>query len=139
IKNSKAIPETEREKQFIERLTTEAVLTALERHAGTTRSLYVMPGKKTIAEGKDLTNVKFIIGTGGALTRLPERIAILKKVALHGKGQELFPKNNAHILIDNDYIMASLGVLSMQFPQDALHLLKKSLAITPDDQAERRD
>lgn len=139
IKSTKPIPETDREKQFIERLATEAVLTALERHAGTTRTLYVMPGKKTIAEGKDLTNVKYIIGTGGALTRLPERIAILKKVGLHGRGQELFPKNNAQILIDNNYIMASLGVLSKHSPQDALYLLKNSLAITPDNQAGKRD
>lgn len=129
IKNAKPIPETEREKQFIERLTKEAVLTSLERHAGVLRHLYGPTGKKTVAEGKDLTNVKYIIGTGGALTRLPNRVDILKAAANHGKGNDLFPGKNAEILIDNHYIMASLGVLSKRFPEAALSLMKQSLEI----------
>lgn len=127
--NAKPIPETEREKEFIERLTKEAVLTSLERHAGRLRNLYGLTGRKTVAEGKDLTNVKYIIGTGGALTRLPKRIEILNKVGHHGKGEELFPKNEARILIDNYYIMASLGVLSKKYPEDAIELFKKSLEL----------
>jgi len=129
IKNAKPIPETDREKQFIERLTKEAVLTSLERHAGRLRHLYGPTGKKTVAEGKDLTNIKYIIGTGGALTRLPNRIEILKAVGLHSKGTELYPGKDARILIDNHYIMASLGVLSKRFPEAALELMKQSMQI----------
>ncbi|MGB7604211.1 MAG: GlmL-related ornithine degradation protein [Lutisporaceae bacterium] len=129
VSNAKPIPETEREKEFIERLTREAVLTSLERHAGAIRYLYGSSGKKTIAEGKDLTNVKYIVGTGGALTRLPNRVRILETVGKYSKGTELFPTNNAKILIDNYYIMASLGVLSKRYPKDALMLLKQSMEI----------
>jgi len=129
IANAKPIPQTDREKQFIERLTKEAVLTSMERHAGIIRHFYGPSGKKTVAEGKDLTNVKYVIGTGGALTRLPNRIEILNQVSRHGKGTELYPTQNAKVLIDNDYIMASLGVLSKRYPQDALHLLKKSMEL----------
>lgn len=129
IKNAKPIPQTDREKQFIERLTKEAVLTSLERHAGTLRYLYGPTGKKTVAEGKDLTNIKFIIGTGGALTRLPDRVGILEEVGRHSKGIELFPGKNSKILIDNHYIMASLGVLSKRFPEAALELMKSSMGI----------
>jgi len=129
IKNAKPIPETDREKQFIERLTREAVLTSLERHAGVLRNLYGPTGKKTIAEGKDLTNVKYVIGTGGALTRLPERTEILRSVTTYGKGMDLFPGKDAQVLIDNHYIMASLGVLSKRFPEAALALMKQSMNI----------
>ncbi len=124
-----AIPKNEREIKFVERLTEEAVLTSLERHAGRTRNLYTASGKKTIAEGKDLTAIKYIIGTGGALTRLPNRENILKKVASGSKGEELYPSINAKVLIDNDYIFASLGVLSKKYPEDALLLMKQSLKI----------
>ena len=110
-------------------MTEEAVLSSLERHAGTIRNLYSSSGKKTVAEGKDLSAVKYIIGTGGALTRLPNREAILKKAAGYSKGLELFPTVNAKVLIDNDYILASLGVLSKKYPKDALLLMKKSLNI----------
>lgn len=67
-------------------MTEEAVLTAVRRHAGAIRYLYGPTGKKTIAEGKDLTNVKWIVGTGGALTRLPNRIDIMKKIPKDNTG-----------------------------------------------------
>lgn len=129
VANAKPIPETEREKEFIERLTREAVLTSLERHAGAIRYLYGASGKKTVAEGKDLTNVKYIVGTGGALTRLPNRVNILESIGKYGRGTELYPTSNAKILIDNYYIMASLGVLSKRYPKDSLLLLKQSMEI----------
>lgn len=130
IENIKPIPETDREKRFIERLSKEAVLTSLERHAGKLRNLYSSGGKKTVAEGKDLTSIKYIIGTGGALTRLPGRKEILSFVSGYGKGMELYPKDGAIVLIDNYYIMASLGVLSKRYPMEALELLKESLDLT---------
>ncbi len=129
VASYKAIPKNDRERKFVERLTEEAVLSSLERHAGTMRNLYSTAGKKTVAEGKDLTAIKYIIGTGGALTRLPNRENILKKVAGYSKGLELYPTVNAKVLIDNDYIFASLGVLSKKYPEDAIILMKKSLKI----------
>ncbi|QIB26509.1 GlmL-related ornithine degradation protein [Caloranaerobacter azorensis] len=129
INNYKPIPETELEKRLVEELTLEAVITAVKRHCGRFRHLYGPNGKKTIAEGKDLTNVKYIVGTGGALTKLPNRIEILRKIALSNKGDELLPTKEARILIDNNYIMASLGVLSKKYPDAAIKLLKESLEI----------
>lgn len=127
--SAKAIPVTEREKLFIERLTREAVVTALERHAGTMRTIFAMPGKKTVAEGKDLTGVKFVIGTGGALTRLPGRMAILESILNHRKQEALYPKKGVSFLVDNFYIMASLGVLSRRYPESALRLMLQSLGV----------
>lgn len=129
LEKYKPIPETDREKQFVERLTLEAVLTSLERHAGHLRYFYTASGKKTVAEGKDLTAIKYVIGTGGALTRLPNKKKILEKVKNHSKEQELYPKQTAKILIDEDYILSSLGVLAKSYSDDALRLMKKSLRI----------
>lgn len=129
IESHSPIPVTDKEKKFVERLTLEAVKTSIHRHAGGFRDLYGSSGKKTLAEGKDLTNVKWIVGTGGALTRLPNRINILEQIALSNKGDKLFPTKEARILIDNDYIMASLGVLSKKYKEAALALLKQSLKI----------
>lgn len=125
--NYKPIPETERQKQFVERLTQQAVLTSMERHTGHLRYFYTASGKKTVAEGKDLTAIKYIVGTGGALTRLPHKKEILEKVKYHGKEQDLYPTKIATVLIDEDYILSSLGVLSKSYPKDALKLMKKSL------------
>lgn len=129
IKKHKSIPELELEKAFVEQLTLHAVITAIERHAGRLRNLYGPGGKKTLAEGKDLTQVQTIIGTGGALTRLPNRTKILSQVGLNHKGDRLLPNKNTKILIDNNYIMASLGVMSKEYTDEALELLKSSLKI----------
>ncbi len=130
IQTHKPIPENDLEKGFVEQLGLYATITAVRRHSGQLKHLYGPSGKKTIAEGKDLTEVKYIIGTGGALTRLANSNEILKEIPLSNKGTDLLPKAGAKILIDNYYIMASLGVMSKKYPEIALKLLNKSLEVT---------
>jgi uncharacterized protein (TIGR01319 family) len=125
------IPATEREVQLVELLTETAVSVSLSRHAGRFRDLYSSAGKKKVAEGKDLTNIQYMVGTGGALTRLPNRRQIIENVIGKAKGHEMYPTKEAKILIDKSYIMASLGVMSMEYPEAALHLLLKSLDVQP--------
>ena len=123
-----AIPKTQDEIKFVEMLTEEAVLRATERHAGALRHIYGPSGRSTVAEGKDLTQVKYIVGTGGALTRLPHRVEIMNEIAKHNEtGMKLFPTEHAKVLVDNDYIMASLGVLSKNYREAAIKLMEKSL------------
>lgn len=124
-----AIPKTPLQIKFVERLTQEAIKLAINRHAGGFRTLYGGGGKKTYAEGKDLTGIKYIIGTGGACTRLPNRVELLREVVKNTLGDKLLPNSDAIICIDQDYIMASLGVLSKAHEASALILMKKSLNI----------
>lgn len=114
---------------LVERLTQEALSVALDRHCGQYRNLYGAKGRMKVAEGKDLTSVKYIIGTGGALTRLPHRETLLEDLIKKQNPVKLMPSSEATILIDNDYIMASLGVLSLKYPEQALTLLYKSLGM----------
>ncbi|EQE88574.1 hypothetical protein QCW_0472 [Clostridioides difficile CD69] len=128
IENYPPIPKSKEEILFVERLTKEAVVKAMLRHSGKIRNIYGTTGKVKIAEGKDLTEVRYIVGTGGALTRLPSRIEILYNMFKYNKNNELlFPKEKTKILIDNDYIMASMGVLSKKYEEASLKLLLKSL------------
>lgn len=129
IENHKPIPQTALEKKFVEELTKEAVLVAIKRHAGELRDLFGPSGKCTLAEGKDLTKVKYIIGTGGALTRLQNSEEIMKMIIRTDKSRVLFPQGEAKVYRDNDYIMASLGVLSKRYPQASIRLMKKSLGM----------
>lgn len=122
-----AIPKTEDEFKLVERLTREAVFKATERHAGQLRYIYGPSGRTTVAEGKDLTQVKYIIGTGGALTRLPHRVDIMREIHQQNiTGMKLFPTAHAEVLVDNDYIMASLGVLSKTNREAAIKLMEQS-------------
>ncbi len=112
-----------------ERLTFEALRLAIERHAGRLVNLYTGAGKTVYAEGKDLSNVKYLIATGGALTKLPGRKQIIDQVLHLDLKLLLKPHKDTQVLFDNDYIMASLGVLSSKHPEAALTLLKKSLRL----------
>ncbi|MCG8569426.1 MAG: glutamate mutase L [Spirochaetes bacterium] len=129
IEHHQPIPQTEYQTKFVERLTEEAVVVSADRHAGGYRDVYGGSGKKKLAEGKDLTAVQYIVGTGGALTRLPNRVELIKKLTLGNKVYKLLPNPECTILIDHHYIMASLGVLSKVYKEAALKLLKKSLKI----------
>ena len=129
MKAYKPIPETETQFRLTERLCLEAGLVALDRHAGKLRHLYTPQGRRTIAEGKDLTAIRWIVGTGCALTRLPHHESILRTIADCNKNRmQLLPTpGTAKVLFDNDYIMASVGVLSKEDPESALRLLKESI------------
>jgi len=123
------IPETYEQFLLTSRLCLEAGMTAISRHAGRLRHFYTPQGRATAAEGKDLSLVKTLIGTGGALTRLPERERILHQLAdCNAGGAMLYPKpGTMRLAFDEEYIMASLGVLAKSCPYVAKELLLKSL------------
>ena len=112
---------------LVKRLTEEALKKALMRHVGRFIQLYGSSGRTTVAEGKDLTNVRHIIGTGGALSKIPGGKELISKVVSEIDDSLLKPRKDSEVLIDNDYIMASCGVLSLKYQDSALKLLKDSL------------
>src|SRR6056297_265638 len=124
--NLAPIPRDEEEERYIFHLAKKAALTAIERHCGKYRALYGPSGRSTVAEGKDLTAVKWLIGTGGALTRLKNSKDILESLKDFNK-RALLPPKSAEAMIDQDYIMASMGLMSKKYPKAALALLKDSL------------
>ena len=128
IKSYQPIPNPE-QLSLTEKLTEVAFDVSLKRHAGKLIYMFNSSGKVAYAEGKDLSNIKYIIATGGALTRLPNRMEIISNVLNKQNDLTLSPSKNTKILIDNDYIMASLGVLSKKHPKAALKLMLKSLEI----------
>lgn len=129
ISHHKPIPKTDLEKQFVEELTSVACDIAIERHAGSLIDLFSTAGLKKVAQGKDLSKVKYVIGTGGALTKLPNGVDILSKMVNEYKGVKMLPRPGVNILIDYHYIMASLGVLSKNHKEDSIELLKQTLGI----------
>ncbi|MGD9887241.1 MAG: GlmL-related ornithine degradation protein [Bacilli bacterium] len=126
INDYQPIP-TDNQIPFVSRLTEEALSQSLNRHVGKYVTIYGSSGKTKTIEGKDLTSVQFFIATGGALTKLPKGKQLIEKVLKSSHDQLLLPKNNLFILLDQNYIMAALGVLSKSYPVAALKLLKESL------------
>ena len=99
----------------------------MSRHAGVLKPLYGQTGGRSILIGKDLVKCKVDSGYRGALTRIPGGKDILAKLRRKQQIKELLPGLEAVPLIDRDYIMASAGVLSLQYPEAALQIIKNSL------------
>lgn len=114
---------------LVELLAKEALKKSIERHAGQLRYLYGPTGRIKVIEGKDLTMVKYVVATGGALTKLPNAQKIIQEVFAQPKRNLLLPQKDLTCLIDHDYIMASVGVISDKYPQAALKLLLNSLKV----------
>lgn len=126
--NIKPIPTTAKEIQSSTILSRKAVNVALCRHVGYIKRSYGAT-KSFIAYGKDLSRVKYIVGTGGALTRLPFGEEILKNIRYTKEDMTMLPRRGAQILLDKDYIMACAGVLSKENKEAAIALLRASLNI----------
>jgi uncharacterized protein (TIGR01319 family) len=122
-----AIPKTDAQIELVGRLAYHAAAIALTRHAGYLKHSYSPKGRQTHAIGKDLTAVKFLVATGGALTRLAQGPDVMSELAkINTNSNMLFPKaDSLKILTDSSYIMASLGVLSREYPLAARELLAK--------------
>lgn len=117
IGDLKAMPGTVREMELTRWLCARAVETGARRHAGQISDLYTPTGKKKIVKGKDLSAVKWVVATGGALTRVPDADQSLKSICT-GPGKYLLPPEEARILVDRDYRFSALGTIAQAYPED---------------------
>ena len=108
-------------------LAAKAVEIATIRHCGKREKIYTSNGIAYLQKGKDLTHVKKIILTGGALINLPHVDNILKYACFNEKNQESMRPKNADILVDKKYILQAMGLLSKSYPKIAIRIMKKEL------------
>jgi hypothetical protein len=108
-----------------------AAVTGVQRHAGQLAHLYTPTGRQTVARGRDLTACRLVIGTGGALTRLPGGEAALADVrAKSGGGERLLPPPDARVALDRDYVFACCGALFAHFaPEAVLAVMRSSCGV----------
>ena len=126
------IPKSDLEKRYIHELSKAAIDVAMKRHVGRLVRRYggSMPN---YAEGKDLTKIKAVIGTGGVLTRLEGSRELLEASFKNTDGKYLLPDQTPRIYIDQNYNMAALGLLSTIDKEAAVKLLSSSLKLGGND------
>jgi uncharacterized protein (TIGR01319 family) len=127
VDDVRPIPETVRERENSARLVRWAVDISIWRHAGQLRVAYGAFGRNELVEGRDLSAVKHVIGTGGALTRLGKGMEILHNIKPDPRKTKLLPPRDAAVYLDRNNIMAAVGVLSQRYPQEAVKLLLESI------------
>ncbi len=106
-------------------LSYHAIKLAVERHCGYLETLYTPMGITYLQYGKDLTEVKNLIGTGGPLVYNPYNISALKSALYDEKTPFILKPKNPKIFLDKEYIFFAIGLLSEIFPEKAVNILKK--------------
>ena len=99
----------------------------MERHVGKMEELYTPMGMVYNQYGKDLSKIRYVIGTGGVLVRNADPYQILKKVEYTPKRPLELRPDCPEYLLDADYILAAMGLLSVIDPLLALRIMKKHL------------
>lgn len=116
------IPKTEEGKKVIDYLVRECVFQALDRHIGDLKRVFTTNGYKVIPEGRDVSQIKTIFLTGGALKTIDNPKLIIKEYLNKNKTKLAFGPE-VKIYVDKEYIFASAGVLSHKYPEQAKELL----------------
>ncbi len=127
--NVSKTPKTETDKAVDVGLATTAAQIALKRHAGYIKTIYTPMGSMSIQYGKDLTEIRSLISTGGIFAHYSNksRIKILKgSLCNHDDPFSLTP-TKPRFYVDNNYIIYGIGLLSKYYPDTALRILKRNL------------
>lgn len=127
-RNTDIIPQGDSELEaFDYALACAAVETAVTRHAGTMEEAYTLMGLTFVQSGKDLTEAKRIVVTGGSLIHTGRTAEIAAHALYNPANPNSLKPKTADILVDRKYILSAMGLLSEHYPKAALRIMKKEL------------
>jgi uncharacterized protein (TIGR01319 family) len=121
------LPATREEAAFDEALAWAAVRIAVERHAGSTRVMQTVQGPVVVQNGKDLSAVKTVIGTGGPLAHGATPASVLDAARADPARPMSLRPMVPRLLVDRDYMLYAAGLLAGVEPGAALALALDSL------------
>ena len=104
-----------------------AIRESVTRHAGFLEVHYTPFGTVYQQTGKDLSMVHHVIGTGGPLIHHSNIKSALKASQYDLKQPMSLKPSNSRFYLDQNYILAAMGLLSINHPKAALQLLKENL------------
>lgn len=108
-------------------LTCVAVDTAVKRHVGRMEVMYGPAGEILVQQGKDLTQVQCVVGTGGPIAYSRNPREVLKGVLFQDDDPAVLRPKEPKFFLDKQYIFYAVGLLSQSEPRKALSLMKKHL------------
>ena len=116
-----------KEKCIDDALAALAVELAITRHCGTIESVYTPFGETFLQEGKDLSDIKYIIGVGGPVIGSTDPAAVLRRACGNAQNPFSLMPREPILLLDRSYIFAAMGLLAKTRPELALHIMKAEL------------
>lgn len=125
--NVKMIPDNYEEKAFDCAMAKACVDIAIKRHSGRIRNSYMNGKTVTMQSGKDLRNIKTVIGTGGVIVNNINPKCILENSFFEEEKAEILNPVNPNFYLDKNYILSAIGLLATEDPDLAFKILKENL------------
>jgi uncharacterized protein (TIGR01319 family) len=122
-----AVPKNEGESLLDFGLASAALEIAIHRHAGRIKEFHLTCGKSRIQYGKDLRNIKTVVGTGGIFAYGNNPYEILKSTVYNRNDPESLRPIDPQFFIDERYILYAVGLLADHSPAAALRIMKNHL------------
>lgn len=118
-----------REKIIDHNIACYAVNISARRHAGYVAKEF-SSGCRLVQRGKNLTEIKTIVGTGGIIVNEDDAVSILENVRINTleKGHILLPEK-INVLVDWDYVLFAAGLLRKYDEEAAFAIMERSLRL----------
>lgn len=130
VRQREYIADNPDEKKVDIELAASAVEISARRHCGVV-SREFCGGCRAVQRGKNLTEVKTVIGTGGILVNNPgeaESILLRAQAEPKERGSVLLPEK-AEAVLDRDYVFFAAGLLRRYDDEAALNIMKNSIGV----------
>lgn len=121
------LPQNEAMAKIDVELAKSAAKNACERHAGSLEVVFTPVGERYMQSGKDLSDVKWLIGTGGPVITSKAPREILSEALFSDQEPLSLRPRHADCLLDSKYILSAMGLLSQRLPDVALRIMKNEL------------
>lgn len=119
------LPLDENEKRLDFALASLAIRIGLVRHSGKLNQVFTPIGPAYQQTGKDLSNVRTMIATGGALIH-SDVLHELVNTACDVKDESCLIPRHARVVKDKQYILSAMGLLKNIDEDAAFHILKNA-------------
>ncbi|HTN73558.1 MAG TPA: methylaspartate mutase accessory protein GlmL [Methylomirabilota bacterium] len=102
-----------------------AVDFAVERHVGKKERIITREGETWVYYGKDLSETRTLIGTGGVFIYNPHVPHILSPAGGGNHRYDVLRPKNPSLFVDSSYLLYAVGLLSQSEPDVAVRIFKK--------------
>jgi uncharacterized protein (TIGR01319 family) len=102
-----------------------AVRSAVDRHVGSLRTVVTPNGEVTLQRGKDLTQVGWVVGAGGPICFSADPRTVLEGALFDPELPTVLKPKCPEMLLDEEYVLFALGLLSQSEPSRAMRLMRK--------------
>jgi uncharacterized protein (TIGR01319 family) len=124
------LPGNDMERAVDRAMARAAIAIAMKRHAGSIRIAHTATGPVTVQEGKDLSDVSLLIGTGGALAHSSDSVGILSAALSEEADRTSLRPRSPAIYVDANYLLYAVGLLAEVEPEAAFAMAINGLGIT---------